>query len=210
MADTKYLKCLCAQCGGHIEFPAEGIGMTAPCPHCGWQTELRLEAPTTAPASSSRSLKWLIAGVVILVIGLIGAVSAVLVAQKLAKKSRVQSEVARSGVRPMKTNANPGSPVPSRTKRAEIINDFSASEVKIEKAAGSSLVYASGTVRNETDKQRFGVTVEVDLFDSAEKKIGTAKDYKDTIEPRGQWTFRALLVRKDVTAARIASIREQL
>jgi hypothetical protein len=209
MADTKYLKCLCARCGGRIEFPAEGIGMTAPCPHCGWQTELALEVSERAPARSRRSLKWAIAGVIILLIGVVGAVSAVLVAQKLAKKSRVRPSTARSSVRPAKTNAPPGTAVPSRAKRAEYINDFAASEVRIEKSRGSSLVYAGGTLKNETDKQRFDVTVEVELLDDAERKIGTAKDYKDVIEPRGQWTFRALVVHKNASSARIAAIREQ-
>jgi hypothetical protein len=27
-------KCSCAHCGQHIEFPAEGVGMTVPCPTC--------------------------------------------------------------------------------------------------------------------------------------------------------------------------------
>ena len=57
--------------------------------------------------------------------------------------------------------------------------------------------------------QRFNVTVEVDLFDSAGKKIGTAKDYKDAVEPRGEWTFRALLLQTAVVTARVATVREQ-
>jgi len=216
MAETKYLKCLCAQCGGHIEFPAEGIGMTAPCPHCGWPTELTLEAPAPVRARSSRSLKWVIAGVVILAIGLVGAMSALFVAQRLAKINR-ESEVENrrqnpnsSGRRPSTLDPRPSAPaVPSRTKRAETISDFAASEVKIEKAAGSSLVYASGTLKNETDRQRFGVTVEIDLFNNAGTKIGTATDYKDMVEPRGPWTFRALVLPKNAVSARIAAIREQ-
>ena len=207
MAETKYLKCFCAQCGGRIEFPAEGIGLTTPCPHCGWQTELTIETPAPMDVGPSRSRKWLVAGVVILAVGFIAAVGAVLVAQKLAKKSRAQPSESRAGVRG--TNAATIAAVPSQTKKAEPIGNFSALEVRIEKSAGSSLVYARGTLQNETDKQRFDVTMELDLFDSADRKIGTAKDYKDVIEPRGQWMFRALVVQKNAVSARVAAIREQ-
>jgi len=31
---AKFLKCLCAFCGGHIEFPASALGDTVLCPHC--------------------------------------------------------------------------------------------------------------------------------------------------------------------------------
>ena len=82
--------------------------------------------------------------------------------------------------------------------------------MKIIKTPGSTLVYTSGTLKNESDKQRLGVTVELDLFDGAEKKIGATKDYnRDAIEPGGAWTFRALLVQKGVASARVTAIREQ-
>ena len=208
MAVTKYLKCLCAHCGGHIEFPAEGVGLTAPCPHCGRQTELSLEIPQAAV--KRRSLKWFIAGVVILAIGIIAVVSALFVAESLAKKSHPSSAGTRPDVSAPRSSATSGSAVPARAKRADPINGFVASTVKIEKSPGSSLVYASGTLKNETEKQRFEVTIEIDLFDSTERKVGAAKDYKDVIEQRGQWTFRALVVQKNVVSARIAAIREQL
>src|SRR5579871_5566168 len=48
MSDSTYLKCSCAQCGGHIEFPSEALGTDANCPHCG--NAIRLEAsPSPAP-----------------------------------------------------------------------------------------------------------------------------------------------------------------
>src|SRR5208283_2266131 len=38
---TTHFKCACQNCGGHIEFPAGGVGQTILCPHCGWQTILQ-------------------------------------------------------------------------------------------------------------------------------------------------------------------------
>jgi len=36
---------------------------------------------------------------------------------------------------------------------------------KLEKTSGSSLVYVTGTIRNDSERQRFGVKVEFSLFD---------------------------------------------
>jgi hypothetical protein len=204
MPETKFLKCACESCGGGIEFPAEGIGSTVPCPHCGWHTELKLENPVVQTDPSSRSLKWIIAGAVILCVGFVAIVVILVTARRMMEKARRdQSEI--QAVRPAKTNpaiSKPATPVVGKA-----INDFSISTVAIDNTR--SLAYAAGTLKNETDKQRFGVTVELDLLDSGGKKIGTAKDYKDLIEPRAEWKFRALLVQKNVAAARVANVKEQ-
>jgi hypothetical protein len=203
MPETKFLKCACESCGGGIEFPAEGIGSTVPCPHCGWHTELKLENPVVQTAASSRSLKWIIAGAVILCVGFIAIVAILVTARRMMEKARRDQSETQT-VRPAKTNIAKPAPPPVAGKA---INDFSISPVAIDKTR--SLAYATGTLKNETDKQRFGVTVELELLDSGGKKIGTAKDYKDLIEPRAEWKFRALLVQKNVAAARVASVKEQ-
>jgi hypothetical protein len=209
MSENKFLKCTCTQCGGHIEFPADGIGQTVPCPHCNWPTELALDTPDEPSARSPRSLKWLVAGVVILIVGVVGVATALVMAQKFLRKPRVERGMAKTGSRAAKTNA-PVATAPTQAKPATLTNDFSVSDVKIIKTAGSTLIYASGTIKNESDKQRFGVTVEIDLFDSADKKIGSTKDYnRDAIEAGGTWTFRALLVQKGAASARVTAIREQ-
>ncbi len=75
-------------------------------------------------------------------------------------------------------------------------------------AKGSKLVYATGTVKNESDAQRFGVRVEVDLLDATGEKVGTATDYAATIEPRATWRFRALIVERRATSAKLSKITE--
>jgi hypothetical protein len=37
---SEFLTCPCNNCSGHIEFPADGVGQTVPCPHCGLDTVL--------------------------------------------------------------------------------------------------------------------------------------------------------------------------
>jgi len=41
MSNNEFAKGECDHCQGHLEFPAEAVGRTAPCPHCGQPTELR-------------------------------------------------------------------------------------------------------------------------------------------------------------------------
>lgn len=207
MSDTKYLKCACASCGGHIEFPADAIGSTVPCPHCGWQTELTLDAPPVLATRSSRSLKWIIAGGVILLLGVIGVVAALIVTSRVMKRARDSRVGARTMAVTTRTNRTREKPTTeSSIKR---INDFSFASVAIEKIPNSTLTYARGTLKNETDKQRFGVTVEIELLDKAGVKIGAAKDYVDLIEPRAEWKFHASVLQKNAASARIVDVKEQ-
>jgi hypothetical protein len=202
MAETKFLKCPCDHCGGHIEFPADGIGATIPCPHCGQPTELALEIPAELIQRPAHGRKWFIAGAVILVVGGIAIAAILFKAQQLTNRTREKNEALRRSVLPA-TRSNAESPP------AKVINGFSTSAVTIDQAAGSSLAYATGTLRNETDKQRFGVKLELEVFDRAGTKIGTAKDSAQIMEPRGVWNFRALIVQKNAASARVISVQEQ-
>jgi hypothetical protein len=66
-----------------------------------------------------------------------------------------------------------------------------------------------GTVRNDSDHQRFGVRLELDVFDGAGKRIGPAKDYVPVIEPHKEWRFRALVPFARTVSAKVAKITEQ-
>jgi hypothetical protein len=86
---------------------------------------------------------------------------------------------------------------------------FDVSPITIEKTKGSSLIYAIGTLSNSSDRQRFGVKLQFDLFDDTGQKVGTAKDYQSVIEPKAEWKFRALVVTSKATSAKIASVTEE-
>jgi hypothetical protein len=204
MPETKFLKCGCGNCGGRIEFPAEGIGSTIPCPHCGWQTELTLEVPTVQSTPSPRSLKWIIAGGVILLVGTAAVVAILITARRTMEKSQ-----ARNAPFGASRTTNIGKTTPAADNPRKLTNDFLVSVVIINRTTNSTLAYAAGALKNEADKQRFGVTVELELLDKSGVKIGTAKDYTPLIESRAEWKFRALLVQKNVAAARVANVQEQ-
>ena len=81
MAQTKHLTGRCSQCGGPLSFPAESIGLQAPCPHCGKAIELLLALPEAEPIIPRRMIVWLAIALLILVGGVIGLLAALKMAQ---------------------------------------------------------------------------------------------------------------------------------
>src|SRR5262245_7329258 len=53
MSESEFQKCSCQKCGGHIEFPSRGLGLTIDCPHCGDKTTLCRLAPAVYPAPAT-------------------------------------------------------------------------------------------------------------------------------------------------------------
>jgi hypothetical protein len=108
--------------------------------------------------------------------------------------------------RPAVTEVSPKPPVAKGPKSP---GDLKSGDVMLEKSkGGSSLVYAVGTIANNSDHQRFGVKVEVDILDPSGKKIGKATDYIQVIEPMANWRFHALVLEDKASSAKIASIKE--
>jgi len=97
---------------------------------------------------------------------------------------------------------------PSPAADPTLKDGFRISTITLEKTPGSSLVYAVGTIRNESARRRFGVKVELDLLDETGKKVGSAKDYQQALDPKADWRFRALVVGSKVASAKLASITE--
>ena len=173
--------------------------MPTQCPHCGKQTELLL-APT--PQVSSVPRKAVIYAVIAFVI-LVGGLAASLVAVK-----RAQGLVARQKNRTTNasaTNTPPAAPTPESIAAQA---GFRISSIKLQKADRGSVVYAIGDVKNETDRKRFGVKVELDLLDNAGRKVGEARDYYQVLEPQATWQFRALVTESKATSAKLAAVKE--
>ncbi len=202
MTRSKYLKGECQLCRGHLEFAVENIGMVVPCPHCGQETELRLAQPPEEATVPRRALVWTGIAVVILGLGLAGALVALKRAQKWAQ--RQNRPVGTIAMVDPDTNSPPS---PDETN-SPAGDGLSASAVTLEKAPGTSLIYAVGTVKNTLNRQRFGLKVELDLSDAAGQKIGTASDYRQVLEPGSQWQFKALVVDSKTVSAKLTSVRE--
>jgi hypothetical protein len=210
MSETKYFKCACAHCAGHIEFPAAAAGLSMACPHCGQHTELTVPlaaAPDLSGSETShvgRKILWLsLAGVLLIVVLLAGLA----VLQRL--KDRLEAK------RPGKAALTPAQTARTASTAEAVnkiisTNEFTVAGLTIEGGKGSRLIYVIGAARNEADRQRFGVRLELDLFDEQGRKIGTAQDYMQVVEPRKEWRFKAMVlggVRP--SSARLASIQER-
>jgi hypothetical protein len=202
----KHLRGECQHCGGHLEFPAESIGLQAPCPHCGQQTELLLERPPEEPSLPRRVIVWTVAAIVVLGLGLLILVLGLKRAERWAAKQK-QERVGQPAL-----NADTGGPpleASSQTPATSGNHEFSVSKISLEKAPGTSLVYAVGTVKNNANKQRFGIKLELDLLNADGQKVGAAKDYQAVLEPGAEWRFKALVVEpKGVVSVKVASLKE--
>jgi len=89
------------------------------------------------------------------------------------------------------------------------LNDFKTSRITLKKNEYGGLVYAVGTVKNDTTRQRFGVKIELDLLDDQDAKIGDTSDYIAVLEPQTEWHFKALLTNPKAVKASLTTIEEE-
>ena len=92
-----------------------------------------------------------------------------------------------------------------------MIGDLRVSQVALDQpkgTKGSRLVYVTGVLKNESDHQRFGVRVELDLLDAAGTKVGTATDYRQSLEPRASWQFRGIVTDRRAVSAKFVGVKE--
>ncbi len=195
MLKIKNLRGECQHCGGPIEFHAEHVGTIAECPHCGQQTELLLAAP---PEEESPVRKKAIVFTVITVLILGGGLIAATIAFKRAKRLQAQRQQA--------THVEPAKPGPPADPFGG--QSFRVSLVTLALGQGSTLVYATGTIVNTSNRPRFGVKVELELSDAVGNKLGNASDYQKVLEAYGDWKFRALVVDKRARSVKVVSIQE--
>jgi hypothetical protein len=201
---TKYLKGECTHCGGHLEFPAEAAGMTADCPHCGQQTDLLLAAPKDEGGIPARMIIWTVVTVLVLGGGLGAAMYALKRAQRWAE-TRKQANAPIQNTNVVATNTAPTPPAPDPIAEA----GFRVSDIKLEKAPGTSLVHAVGTLENGSGTNRYGVTVQIELLNAEGKRIGTTSDYQNAMEPGAKWTFQAPVVNSKASSAKVTGVLEQ-
>jgi len=201
MSNRDFIKGACRQCGGHLEFPADAVGQTITCPHCGNTTVLIAPNLPGNPRISRRTR---------LAIAVALCAAAVIPAlMLLTHKTSPGSSSPASPLPPVQ--ANPPAPVvsaPPKPQPLEVTNDFALMPFKLDKTPGSSLVYVTGSIQNLGASQRFGVKVEFGLFDTNDNFIGTATDYQQVIEPHGEWRFKAMVIESKAATARLNSITE--
>jgi len=231
MSQSGFLKCSCRQCGGPIEFPPQGVGMNIDCPHCGQKTLLGRavsleptaqplpspsaatpdEVATTEPAVAAprkARVPVLAAWVAILATG---AVAGWWFARPKPPPAHIEAPTATNKMAALAAS-NAKAPVPESPPTVpdepKSLDDLKPGAVTLEKAKSGSLMHALGTIKNESDHQRFGVRVEIGLTDAGGRTLRSATDYTAVIEPRKEWRFRALVLDSKATAAKVVSIKE--
>jgi hypothetical protein len=208
-----HLKCPCKHCGQHIEFPQRGVGQRIPCPNCGKSTELfwsvgLAEAKPVAPRRKrSRPILFAVLGCLAAVVAGMGF----LAWKKSAGSPQEMTATAESSGQSSVPQIKPGqdSSPEDLASSVDTWDGLRPSAITLEKSNGSRLIYAMGTVHNQSSRQRFGVKVELDLLDAQETKIGSATDYIQVIEPGKDWKFRAMVTEPKAVRAKITAIKEE-
>lgn len=204
MSSPEFPKCGCRHCGGHIEFPAAAAGQTVACPHCGQPTVLAAADLPPGRGGSGRR-RWVTGLAMVL---LVAALVAAFVWGRRSTPPLALTEksalAVSSNVPPVASPAPPATPPPG-----EITNGFAILPYELEKTAGSSLVYVVGTVRNTSDRQRFGVKIEFGLFDTNNDRVGSATDYQSVLDPHADWHFKAMVMVSKTVSPRFRSIAEE-
>ena len=97
---------------------------------------------------------------------------------------------------------------PVTPTKGKSLDDLKVGAPALEKAKAGSLVYVVGALKNESDHQRYGVRAEFELLDAAGRPVGKTSDYRDVVEPRREWRFRALVLTKKAVSARLIGVSE--
>src|SRR5262245_2399986 len=138
MTRTSYLKGPCQHWGGHLEFPADSVGATADCPHCGQQTELLLATPPDEPLVPHRTVVFTLVTVVILVVGVAG----VMVALNRARAHVARQKAAAEAVARAAALSNAAAQASAAADDPAARAGFRISAITVELTPGSSLTYA--------------------------------------------------------------------
>jgi hypothetical protein len=193
----------CPRCGGSFEFAAQDAGKVAECPHCGRVTEL---IPRAAQSGKPKSFRPLTVSL-LLIVAILGLVGFVLHSRPGKRPRVANAPVISAGTAENKPAAAVPFEKPKLPPETET-DDFAISPVKLEKTPGSSLVYVIGKLRNLSGLTRYGVKLEFGLSDTNHEPVGVATDYHQTLEPYGEWNFRAMVLESKAVSAHFRSVRE--
>jgi hypothetical protein len=195
MSNSDHQKCACAGCGGHIEYPSGRAGELISCPHCGGQTKLA-SVPEISPEKPAKKTGNVTAA--ILVVLILAAAGEMYYRLKINQPSASPALV----LTPALTNVF----IP---KAFQDFDNFKVNKITLKKSDEGGLVYAFGIVKNDTNRQRLGVKVILDLHNWHDVKIGSASDYISVLEPHQQWQFKALVTDPKTVSAVLARIEEE-
>lgn len=84
--------------------------------------------------------------------------------------------------------------------------DLQVVSFELQKNQGTSLVYVTGKLKNNSDVQHTSVRVDFKLLDNSGKQIGNASDYIMILDPQQEWEFKALVVEPEVAKAEVEKV----
>ena len=197
MSTDKLVKGECRHCIGHFKFPARLIGRVELCPHCGMPTTLAVGVSTQKYRWLFRLMKRIGFHAAIFLMGMGAGIFLVKHRHPIAATTSITASLKVSGI-----------PVARIAEEGMRTNEFLIGSIALKKTPGSSLVYATGNIRNVSPRQRFGIRLELGLFDAQGRLIGKGKDYQSSLGPGAEWQFKVLVLDSKTASARLSSLSE--
>jgi len=217
-AGAPNLKCACRHCNGRISFPANAAGSSIACPHCGKETPLiapgvsaSAAAPTPAPAHAPAPAP-------------AAPVRAKAPTPPVPTEEELSEPPARKGGGKkvmiivgvllalalvaggafivIKKKGGGGNPLSMLGPK----EDLQVVNFELQKNQGTSLVYVTGKLKNNSDVQHTSVRVDFKLLDASGKQIGNASDYIMILDAQQEWEFKALVVEPEVAKAEVEKV----
>ena len=205
------LKCACRHCHGRISFPPTAAGSSIACPHCGKETLLNAPgvsaaAPAQAPQAAAPARPKVASPPVpteeevteapakkgggkkkmMIIVGVLLAVAV------LAGGAFVMFK---------KKGGTAGGPSLFGPKE-----DLQVLSYEMQKNPGTSLVYVTGNVKNNTEVLHTSVRVDFKLFDAEGKQVGITSDYIMELGGGKEWPFKALVVEPGVVKVEVDKV----
>jgi hypothetical protein len=161
---------------------------------------MRSAAGELAVAKSRNLVLWIV--IVGLIFACAGGAGLWLVRKRPGQSVAAVNDAARQSLpAALETQPKPAAP--------DLWKGLKPGAITIERSPNSRLVYAVATIKNDTDRQRFGVKVIVDVLNKEGETVGKTSDYTQFIDAHKEWTFKALVTDFKAAGAKIDSIAEE-
>lgn len=170
MSGQTFHKILCGKCAGKIEFPAEYVGQTIPCPHC--QTTVLLKDPPADPAEAKYDYPD----------------PGSLTPEDVAKGNKAKWSIIYTVAVLVGINLVMGILFLLRSKSGEALTDVTVTSWKMEPGEYRTF-YVTGTVSNSTSKAVAKARVEFETLDNLGAPSGKITAVISNLEPNSTTEF---------------------
>jgi hypothetical protein len=167
------------------------------------ETATAILRPSSQAMPKSKTKKLVLTCIAIIVIL---APLAVMVVIRSIRADRAEQSANDGSASTSNAEAPPAGPTVEPVRGEGELQALEVRDYSVQKAGSGNLLYVTGTVTNHSGGQFFKVKIEFALSDADGGTAGEASDYQGSIAGHGAWNFRATILAKNATKAKLKSI----